>query len=486
MKTLELSITLAYFAGCICLALYFRRKAGASSSAYWGAERSIGVWVNGAAQFSALLSAASFLGFLGLAYKFGWSFTTIAFGVGSSLGFALSLLLVSGPLRRYSEEHGKFTLAAFLSDRFGSATGLAASVFVLLLFPAYIVPQLMGGGLAMAYVLGIDFQYAVMLVGAVFVTYVVIGGMLSMSWTDFAQGILMFVCMVGLSITAIIHFGGVRSIVSQAVSVNPYFLRLHPALSRWSYVGMSLGVVLVVVCSPHIIMRIFTAKDVRRGRMSLGLTSGMSLVFHLVGYLGVAAAALIIAPKLENTDYTYIVVMNRLFPGLIRGVATAGILAAIMSTTDHMLLAAGVEFANNIYRKHINRAADDKRTIGVARIVMVGIGALATVLAILARGQNIGIIIAIVVGGTGSAFAVPLIAGIWWRRANRIGGFLSIVAGFFAYVILLFGTDMPKFSHILISLPVSLAGMIAGSLLTSPPGREKVEFVNRLHEETVS
>ena len=175
--------------------------------------------------------------------------------------------------------------------------------------------------------------------------------------------------------------------------------------------------------------------------------------------------------------------MNALFPGVVRGVATAGILAAIMSTTDHMLLAAGAEFANNIYRKHINPAAEDKQTIRVARIVMLAVGALTTILAILARGQNIGIIIAIVIGGTGSAFAVPLIAGIWWRRANHVGGFISVIAGFLTYVILLLATDMPKFSHILISLPVSLAGMIAGSLCSRPPGRQKIEFVDRLHRE---
>ncbi len=486
MKTTELSITLLYFVGCIFLALRLRHKAGASSSSYWGAERNIGVWVNGAAQFSALLSAASFLGFLGLAYKFGWTFTTIAFGVGSSLGFTLSLLLVSGPLRRYSEEKGKFTLTAYLTHRFNGATGLAGSVFVLLLFPAYIVPQLMGGGLAISYILGIDFPYAVMLVGAVFVTYVVLGGMLAVTWTDFVQGILMFICMIGLSVTAMTYFGGVGPMVSRALSVNPHFLSLHPDLSLWSYVGMSLGVILVVVCSPHIIMRIFTAKDVKRGRMALGLTSGMSLIFHLVGYLGVASAALILFPKLENTDYTYIVVMNALFPELIRGVATAGILAAIMSTTDHMLLAAGVEFSSNIYHKYLRPDAGDKQTIGIARIVMVFIGALATVLAILARGQNIGIIIAIVVGGTGSAFAVPLIAGLWWRRANHIGAFCSMIAGFFTYVVLLFTADMPKFSQILISLPVAMVVMIVGSLFTSPPSPEVIALFDRLHEETPS
>lgn len=92
-----------------------------------GAERKIGLIVNGFAQFSALVSAASFLGFLGLCYRLGWSFTTMAFGVGSTLGFVLSMLIASGPLRRYSEIKGKFTLTNFFSDRYGTPTALATS-----------------------------------------------------------------------------------------------------------------------------------------------------------------------------------------------------------------------------------------------------------------------------------------------------------------------------------------------------------------------
>ena len=65
----------------------------------------------------------------------------------------------------------------------------------------------MGAGLATAYMLGLDFGYAVVIVGAVYVIYVLLGGMLSVTWTDFFQGLLMFFLMVGLSITAIIHFG---------------------------------------------------------------------------------------------------------------------------------------------------------------------------------------------------------------------------------------------------------------------------------------
>lgn len=480
MKALELTVAIIYFLALIWIAFYFRKKANQQAASFWVADHKIGYLVNGIATFSALVSAASFLGFLGLAYRLGWSFTTIAFGVGSTLGFITSSLLASGPLRRYSELKGKFTLSNFFAERFGNATALASTIFILILFPAYIVPQLMGGGLAGAYIMGIDFRYAVIIVGIVYTGYVLLGGMLSITWTDFLQGILMFIFMVGLALTALVRFGG--DLLPRALEVNPNFLGIHPGLSPWTYFGTAVAVFMFALASPHIIMRLFSARNVKHGRASLSVTAGMSLVFHLLGYIGVAAAALVIAPQLANIDNTYIVVMDELFSPVLRGFAVAAILAAIMSTTDAMLLAAGAEFSNNIYKKYFKPGATERETIRVAQVIMLIIGLL-TIYFSIYQTKTIGIIVGLLVAGTGSAFAVPLIFGIWWKRANKVGGFLSLVGGFAVFAVVYYTKVVPMFAEILIALPVSVILMVAGSLLTAPPEREKVELLEELHRD---
>ena len=481
MKYLELVIFVGYFALCLGIALYFRRTAGRGEATYWGANRSIGFFVNGVALFSTLVSAGSFMGFLGLAYRLGWSLTTMSFGVSSTLGFIFCMLLATGPLRRFSELRGKFTMTSFFAERYSAGTAIATTIFVLILFPAYIVPQLMGAGLATAYMLGLDFGYAVVIVGAVYVFYVLLGGMLSVTWTDFFQGLLMFFLMVGLSITAIIHFGGFGSLLSQAVAVNPYYLGIHPKTSVWTYFGISLGVFMFVLSSPHIIMRLFTTKNVNQGRAALSLTAGLSLVFHLLGYIGVAAAALVIEPKLANVDNTYIVVMDKLFSPFLRGLALAAILAAIMSTTSGMLLAVGAEFSNNIYRRFINPAAPEGQVIRTAKWFICFIGVLTTILAIF-QTKSIGVIVGLLVEGTGSSFVVPLLAGLWWKRANALGGFLSVVGGFITFVVVHFSNIVPMFAEILISLPASALFMVIGSLVSAPPSTETIQFMESLHQ----
>lgn len=482
----ELGIVAAYFALVISVAIYLGRRAGRREESFWGAGRQIGFVVNGFAQFAGLVSAASFLGFLGMAYKLGWSFTTMAFGVGSTLGFILTMMLSSGPLRRYSEMRGKFTLSSFFADRYGTATSLATSVFILILFPLYIIAQLLGGKLAAEYLLGIESAHAVVLVGVVFVGFVAVGavgGMLSASWIDFLQGVLMYSFMIGLSIVAIVHFGGFGSLIGQANQANPHFLSLHPKISPWTYFGMSLAVLAFTLSSPHTVMRLFIVRSVKQGRAALSLTGVLSLTFHLLGYVGVAAAALVLAPTLatENkTDGTYLVVMSELFPLLLRGLAVAGILAAIMSTTGVILLAAGAEFSQNIYRRFIRPQADDRHAIRVARVAIVCIGVITTLLA-MRETKSIGMIVTIVVTGTGSAFAVPLLAGLWWKRANRVGGLLSCVGGFAVFAAIYHLKVVPQFAEILISLPASALFMVVGSLLTAPTTEERVRFVESLH-----
>ena len=436
--------------------------------------------MNAVGLFSTLVSAASFLGFLGLAYRLGWSLTTMAFGVGSTLGFILCMFLSGGPLRRFSELRGKFTLSSFFIERYNTSTGLITTFFVLILFPAYIVPQLMGAGLATTYLLGVEFTYAVIIVGVIYAGYVLIGGMLSVTWTDFIQGILMFLCMVGLSLVAIAHFGGVGSLVGKAAAVNPFYLGIHPRVSGWTYFGMSVGVMTFVLSSPHLIMRLFITRDVNQGRAALSITAVLSLVFHLLGYLGVAAAALVIAPKLAKIDNTYIVVMDELFSPLFRGLAVAGILAAIMSTTSGMLLAAGAEFSNNLYRRFIRPEATQAQALWVGKVVILVIAALTTTLAVF-QTQSIGVIVGLLVEGTGSAFMVPLLAGLWWKRANAVGGLLGVTGGFLVFLLVHFLKVVPMFAEILVSLPASLLAVVIGSLLTAAPPPETIQFVEVLH-----
>lgn len=486
MRGTELSVTIVYFVVCIGIAVHFTKRAGAGSTAYWAAERGIGVWVNGVGVFTTLVSGGSFLGFLGFTGQFGWAFAGVSLATGTTLGFVLLGLLVGGPLRRYSEVKGKFTLSNFFTERYGPAAGSLATVLIIVILWIYIVPQLMAGGMAAEYVLGVSRATAVVLVGLVIVFYVLVGGMLSVTWTDFVQGILKFAMMVGLSWVAIETYGGVGPLIEKATVEQPSMMSLNPKLSPWAYVGLPLGIAVFITSSPHTIMRLFTAKSVRKGRAALSLTAALCLVFHLAGYLGVGTAALVIAPEALRTkgyDKSYLEVMDALFSPLFRGLAISAILAAVMSTTAGILLTVGAEFSVNVYKKFVRPEATDRQAIRASQLLMLLIGASTVVGALLVK-ESIGKLIATLVMAMGSAFSAPLLAGIWWKRANVAGGVLGIVGGMAAYLGASLSGLLPAFTEILVAFPVSLAGVVVGSLLTTRPSVEKAEFVEALHTPT--
>jgi len=275
-------------------------------------------------------------------------------------------------------------------------------------------------------------------------------------------------------------FGGFGPLLSKATEANPYYLAINPKVSPWTYAGMSVGVLTFVVASPHIVMRLFTAKNVKAGRAALSLTAALTLIFHLFGYLGVAAAAIVMFPTIANADNTFIQVMNAMWPALLRGLAVAAIMAAIMSTTGGMLLAVGAEVSNNIYGRYLRKDAADSRTVFIGQATLLVVGVLTLILAV-NQTQSIGVIVGLLVEGVGSALLVPMLAGVWWFRANLTGAVASSIGGFAAFCIVHFMVPIPQFAEILISLPVSILCMVVGSLMTPPPSGRQLKLLEEMH-----
>lgn len=82
-----------------------------------------------------------------------------------------------------------------------------------------------------------------------------------------------------------------------------------------------------------------------------------------------------------------------------------------------------------------------------------------------------------------SAVFVPIILGMWWKRATSEGALAGIVIGGLTYLGLVFFAKMPLMSHILVSLPLSFAVVIVVSLLTRPSSGEILRAVEKLHAD---
>jgi Na+/proline symporter len=164
----------------------------------------------------------------------------------------------------------------------------------------------------------------------------------------------------------------------------------------------------------------------------------------------------------------------------VRGVAVAAVLAAVMSTTDALLLACSSSISHDLLGNVLREKAS-QRTIDFVRVgTSWAIGLLALYWAysppaLISEFYTAGI------GLLSGSLFVPVVAGLWWKRANRIGGILSLVAGALTYVLVQLQILPIPLAPILASLAASAVAMAAGGLLGPPDSREMILAIERLH-----
>jgi len=472
----ERILVVLYLAGCIGIGVAVSRRVLGSRDDYWVAGRKIGTAVNAMAIMASLASGGSIIGVMGLAYSQGVP-ATLALFAGAVLGFPLASLLVARQLRNF----GRYTITDFLAWRFPSpVVRLVVPLAILVAFTMYIVAQLKAAGITAEALLGIPYSTALVIATFVFILYVSIGGMVAITWTDVVQGLLMLLVVLGTALALVWKAGSPFELMRQATAAAPGLGRLGDA-SGASYLGYFVIWATAIPVIPHIVMRVYTARDARGARLSLNLAMVAYSVMILAAVLAIVPAGKVAFPGLEDADQLFLRVMESSFPAAVRGIAVAAVLAAVMSTTDALLLACSSAVAHDLLGGFFGLKAGE-RTLAAIRVASAwAIGALALFWAfsppeLISRFYTAGI------GLLSAGLFVPTVAGLWWRRANRIGGIASLLAGIGVYVLAMTGVLTLGLSPIVVALAASSLAMLAGGWLGRSDGEERLAAVGALHE----
>jgi SSS family transporter len=474
---IERVLVCAYLVVCIVIGIVLSRRVLTSGDEYWVAGRRIGPWVNAMAIMAALASGGSIIGVMGYAYKAGIP-ATLALFAGAVVGFPLASILVAKPLRRF----GKFTITDFLSHRYPSPIiRVGVPLLIVVSFTMYIVAQMKAAGITAEALLGIDYETALTLSTLVFVLYVSIGGMLAITWTDVIQGTLMVLVVLGTAALLMSRNGSPGDIFDSAMQAAPAL-----GQAKTSSLATDLGAFVIWAAAipviPHIVMRVFTAKDARGAQMSLNVAMVVYTLVILAAVLIIVPVGKSLFPTLDDNDQIFLKIMETQFNPVVRGLAVAAVLAAVMSTTDALLLACSSAIAHdlvgNLWGKDLSQKAISRINIFVVWIV----GLVAMCLAY-SPPALITAYYTDAIGALSAGLFVPVIAGLWWKRANLSGGVAAFVIGVGVYVLMIFIPDLPKRSGILVALPASAIAMWAMAIFGKADAPEVIEDVARLHAE---
>ena len=456
------------------IGLVVARRALVSNDDYWVGGRNIGVSMNALAIMAALASGGSIVGVMGLAYSKGIPFALSLFS-GAVIGFPLASVLIAKPLRNF----GKYTITDFLAFRFPHPIiRIGVPLVILFTFTIYIIAQLKAAGITAEGLLGLPYHQGVVLFTIVFIIYVSFGGMLAVTWTDMFQGALMIVIIIGTAFYLTINNDLNNLPLIEATNQSPG-LGSFEQQSLTSYIGSFVIWAAAISVVPHIVMRVYSSKDSYSAKLSLNVAILLYSVMILSSLFVIVPMGKILFPDLNDADMVFLRVVETSFPPMVRGLAVAAVIAAVMSTTDALLLACSSAVAHDIlgyFLPDLEEGVNNR--IRVYSTWSIGLLAMAfafdpPALITVFYSSAIGILCA--------GLFVPTVAGIWWKDANTTSGICAFLFGIVTYIIVQFLPGTPALSAILFALPASLGGLIVGNQFGGRVSDNIVESISKLH-----
>ncbi len=426
------------FVGLTIYITYWAAKRTKSAKDFYAAGGGITGLQNGLAIAGDYMSAASFLGITGMVYLKGYD--GLIFAIGFLVGWPIILFLMSERLRNL----GKYTFTDVAAYRFKQTPVrvLAAfgSIAVVIL---YLIAQMVGAGKLIELLFGLDFDYAVIMVGILIIAYVTFGGMLATTWVQIIKAALLLSGATFIAVAVMYQMDfSFDMLFKTAVEKRDGDMSI---LFSGGFVSdpinaISLGIALMFGTAglPHILMRFFTVPDAKEARKSVFYATGFIGYFYILAFIiGFGAVALIVGGEFfadgkliggNNMAAIHLssVIGGDYFLGFISAVAFATILAVVSGLT----LAGASAISHDIYANVINKNATEKQETKVARYATVVIGALAIIFGIGFKDQNIAFVVALAFTIAASANFPVLIMSMYWKnmttRGAVIGGWLGL------------------------------------------------------------
>lgn len=431
--------------------------------------RDVGTWPIAISEVASVASGWTFFAWVGI------GFTTGVSGLWLSVTMTLLVLFmyryVAPTFRQQSEVLDSQTIVDHLALCFrdqptGRAIRLVATAAVALFMVSYIGAQIIAVGEAMDTGLGIDYVTAVLVGGLAVALYTTLGGFNASVWTDFVQGVLVFAAAIALPVAAIVAVGGWGTFIEEARSLDASLLAMDAGLGGWELGLFVLGWIAFAfgtIGQPHSLMRFQAIRSVRL----LSPASVIAVAFQslrLTVPLVVGIAGRVLYDAVDDPEAVAMMMLVDLFPGWMAGLLLAGIIGAILSTSDSMMLVASADLTR-LYETYINPDAERRTLIILGRGIVALLALLGIALA-LTRPGTIFDIIEFAFVGLGVTLGLPLLFLIFWPRTTGAGVLAAVVVGLTSSVGNLYLA--PDLFPIVV-WPVTIGALVLVSYATSAP-----------------
>ena len=389
-------------------------------------------------------------------------------------GASMCLVLVGLFFAYRLYQKNLITIGDYYRLRYGRATEVACSAIILFSYLGWVAAQITALGLVFNLLTqGALSITAGMVVGtAVVLVYTLFGGMWSVAMTDFVQ---MIVIAVGL--TAIAWFsadlaGGAGRVIEFAAREGKFqFFPAHGGFKEWTFFfAAAITMMLGSIPQQDVFQRVMSSDSARTARIGPVVGGVLYPLFALVPMFTVTAAVLVMpetAQALLKDDPQKVLptlVMQHM-PLILQIAFFGALLSAIMSTASATLLAPSTTFVENILR-NLRPGMSDVQTLRAMRWSVLVFTGIVLAYAITMQGTSIYEMVSGAYQVPLVGAFVPLVFGLYWKRATTQGALCAVVLGLGVWLLFLaLPVLSDAFPQQLAGVLAALAGMVGGSLV---------------------
>ena len=438
-----------------------------------------GVLVSGIAYFSTQFSMGTFLGTPGTIYGVGYAGMAISVP-GAVFCMILPALLIGRKLITLGHKYGFLTMADYLTDRYHSKN-MSGVLGVMMLF--FLVPmmgaQIIGAGVIVHVFTGLPEWVGVVGMGIIVILYCMSGGMKGAMMTDVIQGSLMIATAVVTFIVSVVMGGGFSNINHTLQSMNEAYLTFPGANGYMPWTYYVSNIVLwsfFTMGQPHLFTKFFAMKDHKTMFKAILLgTAGMFFSATLIEWAGVNGIASI--QNIEKADQIIPMILQRGLNPFLASIFIAGIVAAGMSTIDGILVTTTGAVTRDIYQKIINKDATDEAVMKLSKVVTVIIGIIVICFGVFQPGSIFEINLFAFSGM--AIFVVPILFGIYWKKATAKGAIAAVIAGIISLLLFTLNPSVKAlamgFHALFPTTIIASIVMIVVSKFTKTPPQETID-----------
>ncbi|PIM53122.1 sodium:solute symporter [Roseateles chitinivorans] len=363
------------------------------------------------------------------------------------------------------------TISDYYRERYGRVVEVVCSFIIILSYLGWVAAQVTALGLVFKLLSGgaISIPVGMMIGTASILAYTLFGGMWSVAVTDFIQ---MIILVVGLSLIAWFAAdmaGGADKVIALASSQDMFRFLPEPSFHDIVFfLGAAITMMLGSIPQQDVFQRVMSAKDIKAATRG-PVIGGICYILFAFVPMFIVVSALIIMPTeakqliAEDPQQVIPTLVIDKMPFVMQVVFFGALLSALKSTASATLLAPSVTFVENIWRQFFPRVSD-KQELRTMRIAVLLFSVCVCAYAIALQGTSIYEMVSSAYQITLVGAFVPLLFGLYWKRATTQGAIFAIVLGVVTWILFLVTPAGEQFPAQLAGLLAGIVGMLVGSL----------------------